>query len=86
MNPEIGGLLAQFLGGIASTHAQTTQNNLTFAQTTAQGQSGFTAALLAQQSIDLVENPSDPTELLAQLPVTAASLRGSQPPVQPAAS
>jgi len=36
-----------------------------------------------QQITDVIENPSDPSEVIGSIGVTAAALRGAQPPIQP---
>lgn len=35
-----------------------------------------------QQITDVIENPSDPSEVVGGIGVTAAALRGAQPPIQ----
>jgi hypothetical protein len=40
-------------------------------------------AAVNQQITDLIENPSDPTELLGHMNSAAAAVRGSQAPILP---
>lgn len=62
---------------------QQTQNLLAINGTIGAGQSKFAAAVINQQITDLVEFPSDSTELLASIGAASAATRGAQPPIMP---
>ena len=56
---------------LAVTSNNAHQTNLTFANATAK-----------RQTESMVENPSNVFEALGNIPLAAATLRGSQPPIQ----
>jgi hypothetical protein len=62
---------------------QQTQNLLAFSGAIMQSRMTFFENAVNQQITDLIENPSDPTEVLAHINTSAAALRGSQAPIQP---
>ena len=62
---------------------QQTQNLLAVSGAIGAGQAKFVAATINQQITDLVEYPSDPTELLGAIVQSSAATRGAQPPIMP---
>jgi hypothetical protein len=71
------------LESITAVADQQTQNLLAFSGALAQSRMNFLEASVNQQITDLIENPSDPTELLAHMNSAAAVTRGSQAPILP---
>lgn len=71
------------LESIALIADQQTQNLLAFSGAMMQTRMNFFEAAVNQQITDLIENPSDPTELLGHMNSAAAATRGSQAPILP---
>lgn len=71
------------LESITAVADQQTQNLLAFSGALAQSRMNFLEASVNQQITDLIENPSDPTELLGHMNSAAAAVRGSQAPILP---
>jgi hypothetical protein len=62
---------------------QQTQNLMAVSGANTEGRINFMTAAVNQQITDLIENPSDPTELLGHMNSAAAAVRGSQAPILP---
>lgn len=71
------------LQSIEAIADQQTQNLLSFSGALAQARMNFMEIAVNQQVTDLIENPSDPTELLGYINSAAAVTRGAQAPILP---
>lgn len=71
------------LESITAIADQQTQNLLAVSGAIGSGQANFAANAINQQITDLLENPSDPTELLGYIGAASAATRGAQPPIMP---